>query len=64
MARLTLTVFPGGNAILSFAEELTPDEVDRLRTAFDEWRAADPPQIAFLNADVQHAESIEIELAV
>ena len=62
--RFTLTVLPDGHMILSTAAEISPEAAKSIRSAWDQWK--DTPQGLAIIADctVQHAKSVEIELAV
>jgi hypothetical protein len=59
--KATLVVMPDGKAMLTFPQQLTSDEVERVQQLFAAWRSR-PDAIAILeNTDVVQVTDIELE---
>lgn len=61
MARFQLCVARNGSALLTTDQPLDPAQVAAIRTAFEAWRAGDPPQLA-ISPDTELIPVGEIEL--
>lgn len=59
---LTLTLFPDGRALITADEDLTHDAVAHIREMFERWKDT-PDGVAILQARVEHATSVELDLA-
>ena len=63
--KFTLTVFPDGRAILGVPKDIGPEQAQRIRQLWDEWKLT--PEALLIIPDLDRvivAETVEIDLPV
>lgn len=63
MTRFTLVVVPAGGAILTCAEPLPPELIERIRGEFAKWKDGEYPVGIIADCDVVQVAEIDLDLA-